>query len=53
METQNRQETLEMPDGPFRLLLGSTAVKIGERLVEARDRSLTSVNNRFKARSSV
>lgn len=31
---------VEMPDGPFRLLLGSTAVKIGERFVEARDREI-------------
>ena len=31
---------VEMPDGPFRLLLGSTAVKIGEQFVEARDREI-------------
>lgn len=29
-------EAVEMPDGPFHLLLGSVAVKIGEEFVEAR-----------------
>lgn len=33
-------EAVEMPDGPFRLLLGSTAVEIGERAVEDRGREI-------------
>lgn len=33
-------KAVEMPEGPFRLLLGSTAVKIGEQFVEAREREL-------------
>ncbi|HJA76078.1 MAG TPA: SDR family NAD(P)-dependent oxidoreductase [Candidatus Desulfovibrio gallistercoris] len=33
-------KAVEMPEGPFRLLLGSAAVKIGEQFVEDREREI-------------